>query len=190
MKRCLFVTCVLAASVLGWVFACPVLAGFQIKRPICELTWNEWEFTEREGRLGVESNGPRGKRWFVLAPTITTAQGSFIASDPAGKEPWLRLVREKGPHAKWTFEITQTWAPSPTRNRGDRYLNGTSGFRFRMKQAEGPFKDWYVGVEPLPPAAPDKENQTPTWRPLILVKDPSAAAEFKYQEMYYEEGHK
>ncbi|MGD0783694.1 MAG: hypothetical protein ABR915_04440 [Thermoguttaceae bacterium] len=166
-----------------------VWAAFQAKERLYELSWNGWQFVERDGRLGVSREAPRS-RWFVAVPTIKSEPGLFVSGDPDGKEPFLRLVKEKNGQANWALELTQQWSPSSTRYEHRDYQVGMSGFRFKMKQAEGPFKDWHVAVGPPRAASQGEAEQAPAWRPLVLVKDASEAAEFEYKSVHYYIGHK
>ena len=104
------------------------------------------------------------------------------------------MIKDKGPHGNWAFEFSETWQPEkagPNEGKSNaQLLVGKSGFRFKMKLAEGPFKNWYVGVDALPPEAKRDPKKVPDWRPLKLVSDSKSAAVFDYFEAEYEIGHK
>jgi hypothetical protein len=209
-KGSLALGCVTILSVT--ISAGVVLAGFQVKRQIGRLRVGDCQLETREGRLGL-AKCDSGK-WSASAPTIMDANGRYIAIDPEGKSPTIHLVKEKGSHANWAFEFTHKVEPGKAgRNEGlsnAHLLVGKSGFSFKMKVAnEGPFKNWYVGLDPLMPdtkvnsASVDdpksalspsevKSNlaKTPEWRALILVQDPKAAINFEYIDTEYEVGHK
>ena len=194
-----------------------LLAGFQIKRQIGRVYVGDCQLETRAGRLGL-AKCDSGK-WSASAPTIMDANGRYIAIDPEGQSPAIQLVKEKGPHVNWVFELTHKVEPGTAgRNEGlsnAHLLVGKRGFGFKLKVAEdGPFKNWYVGREPLmsdakvnsasvddpkpalsPPAQSASEvksdrETTPAWRALKLVQDPKAAVEFEYLDAEYEVGHK
>jgi hypothetical protein len=168
------------------------MAGFQARKQIGRLSLDGWQLKVRDGQLGL-ARTDSGK-WLASAPTITDAKGLFISGDPDGKSPTVHLVKEKGPSVKWTFEFSERWQPKKAGLKEGRsnahLLVGKSGFRFKMKLTEGPFKDWYVAVDELPAEADRDPAKTPDWRPLKLVPDPKRAAEFDYDEADYEVGHK
>jgi hypothetical protein len=179
----------LLSSIIG---AGMTMAGFQVKKYIGKLSVDGWQLKAQEGQLGLAKVD--SGRWMASAPAITDKKGLFIAGDPDGKTPTVHLVKENGPHAKWAFEISETWKPNKAgREEGKsnaHILVGESGFRFKMKVAEGPFKNWFVGVDALPPETKSDPVKVPAWRPLKLVQNPKLAAEFEYHEDHYEVGHK
>jgi hypothetical protein len=71
---------------------------------------------------------------------------------------------------------------------GGRFREGPAGFTFRVKLADGPFKDWYLaaeerGVEP-------KDGEEPVRRRLKLVRHVKEATVFRYVETSYFVDHK
>lgn len=193
MKRNYAVTGMCFVSIGLAVIVGAAWAGFQAKAQIGKLSLNGWQLQAKDGQLGL-AQIDSGK-WYASAPTITNESGLFISADPAGKTPGLHLVKGKGPHVQWAFEFTERWKPGEATREEVGISNagllvGDSGFSFKMKLAEGPFKDWYVAVDPLPPEAKDDPAKVPAWRPLKLVQDPQAAAEFDYRDTHYEVGHK
>ena len=159
-----------------------VWASIQIKSKVGRLSYESLQLEEQDGKLGLAKVD--AGVWNASAPTITDPKGRFIAVDPDGNEPTVRLVKEKGTHTHWAFEFTKQWSPTPLREDRTMY-KGSRGFQFKMKVAEGPFKDWYVAVEPLPPEAEEDPEKAPKWRALKLVKDPKEAAEFQYEDTSY-----
>jgi hypothetical protein len=154
----------------------------QVKSKVGKLSYDSLQFEERDGRLGLAKVD--AGIWQASAPTITDPKGRFMAVDPDGKDPLVQLVEEKGTHTHWAFEFTKQWSPETV--RGPRKMfKGQSGFQFKMKVAEGPFKDWYVAVDPLSPEAQKDPEKAPKWRALKLVKDPKEAAEFMYEDTSY-----
>ena len=168
------------------------MAGFQAKKQIGKLSLDGWQLQSHDGQLGLAKID--SGQWLASAPTITDTKGLFIAGDPDGKTPTVHLIKEKGPHVNWAFEFSESWKPHKAGRAEGRsnshLLVGDSGFRFKMKVAEGPFKNWYVAVDALPPETKSDPAKVPTWRPLKLVQDPKSAAEFEYLEAHYEVGHK
>jgi hypothetical protein len=157
-------------------------AGFQAKERVYWLGTGDLELCEKpEGAYLVES--PRDRwdrvpsglsRWSVSAPTIQSPSGKFLAGDPEGRNPTVHLVGEKGANARWVFEFASPVRPG--RSREGPYKEGPSGFTFRVKLAEGPFKDWYLAAEER--------------RCLKLVPDLKEATVFTYIEENYYVGHK
>jgi hypothetical protein len=168
------------------------MAGFQVKKQIGGLSLDGWQLKARDGQLGLAKTN--SCKWLASAPTITDTNGLFISGDPDGKTPTVHLIKDKGPHVNWAFEFSERLQPEkagPREGKSNAHLLvGKSGFRFKMKLAEGPFKNWYVGVDALPPEAKSDPTKVPDWRPLKLVSDPKSAAVFDYYEAEYEVGHK
>jgi hypothetical protein len=160
-----------------------IWASIQVKSKVGRLTYDSLELEERDGRLGLAKVD--AGTWEASAPTITDPKGRFISVDPDGKDPTIHLAKEKGTHTNWAFEFTKRWSPNPTRQGQTTMFKGQSGFQFKMKVAEGPFKDWYVAVDPLSPEAQKDPEKAPKWRALKLVKDPKEAAEFLYEDTSY-----
>ena len=167
-------------------------AGYQAKKQIAQLSLDGWQFKAEDGQLGL-AKADTGK-WFANAPTITDEEGLFVSADPDGTNPTVHLVKDKGAHVNWAFEFLEQWKPKPApRSEGLSNASkvvGKKGFRFKMKVAEGPFKDWYVAVDPLPADAKEDPAKLPKWRPLKLVQDEKSAAEFEYVDTEYSVGHK
>ncbi len=172
------------------MIACGIaLAGYQIKEKVCKLTCEGWQLQEKDGLLGL-AQIDSGK-WFASAPTITDSKNRYISGDPEGKSPTLHLVEKKNPHINWAFDFSKQWKPVlGEMSGGSRYLQGNSGFRFKMKLSEGPFKDWYVAVDPISPEEKSYPTKVATWRPLKLMQDAKDAAELEYVDTFYDEGHK
>ena len=168
------------------------IAGYQAKKQVAQLTLDGWQLKVEDGQLGLAKTDP--VKWYASAPVITDEKGLYISADPDGKNPTVQLVKDKGAHVNWAFEFIEQWNPKPAgRNEGlsnaDK-LVGRKGFRFKMKVAEGPFKDWYVAVDPLPAEAKADPEKLPKWRPLKLVQDAKSTAEFVYLDTEYSVGHK
>src|SRR5688500_18422863 len=89
-------------------------AAIQGKDTVCWMGIDGWQLREVDGEPRLVEFGwnkfdwrPKEKRhrWYVGAPTITAESGKFLASDPAGREPSVRLTENKGAHTQWVFEI-------------------------------------------------------------------------------------
>jgi hypothetical protein len=168
------------------------MAGYQAKKQVAQLSLDGWQLKAEDGQLGLAKTDP--VKWYASAPVITDEKGLYISADPEGLQPTVHLVKDKGAHVNWAFEFVEQWNPKPAgREEGlsnaDKIV-GKKGFRFKMKVAEGPFKDWYVAVDPLSPEAKADPKQAPKWRPLKLVQDAKSAAEFVYVDTEYSVGHK
>lgn len=178
---CMFALVTIACGIL--------LAGFESKKTICKLFIEDWQLQEKDGRLGL-AKVDSGK-WFASAPTITDSDNRYISGDPEGKSPTVHLVEKKNPYVNWAFTFTERLEPVKTGNRRSEHREGPSGFRFQMQMTEGPYKDWFVAVDPLPESIPQQEApKTPAWRPLKLVRDAKQAATFTYHEVDYGNYHK
>jgi hypothetical protein len=168
------------------------MAGHQAKKHIGALSCEGLQLNARDGQLGLSKTD--SGIWFVSAPTITDAKWLYLCGDPEGKAPTVHLAKDRGSYGNWAFEFSEKWQPEKAgikegRSNAD-FLVGKSGFRFKMKLADGPFKNWYVGVDPLPADAKRDPKKVPAWRPLKLVQDPKSAAVFDYHEEQYDVGHK
>src|SRR5690349_18805441 len=84
------------------------------------LGTGDWQLCEQTGGAYlVKSHQPKddsfptddSRRWYVSAPTIKAGSGLFLACDPAGRDPTVCLVREKGANTRWTFEFVFPLAP-------------------------------------------------------------------------------
>jgi hypothetical protein len=167
-------------------------AGFQVKKHIGALRCEGLQLKSQDAQLGLAKTG--SGIWFVSAPTITDAKGLFLCGDPEGKSPTVHLARERGSYGSWAFEFSEKWQSEkagPQEGKSNaNFLVGKSGFRFKMKLADGPFKNWYIGLDPLPEEAQGDPKIVSAWRPLKLVQDSKSAAVFDYHEEQYEVGHK
>jgi hypothetical protein len=85
---------------------------------------------------------PKEKRykWYVSAPTIKSQSGKYLAGDLEGRDPTVHLVDEKGADTRWAFEFVSTFHPQFSTEKGVQ-KEGSSGFAFRVKLAEGRFKN-------------------------------------------------
>jgi hypothetical protein len=172
-------------------------AAVQGRDRVYWLGTGDWQLCEKGGEVSlVESRWDRSDRlpkdrrheWSVSAPTIKSESGKFLGSDPDGRNPTVHLVGEKGGNTRWVFEFVTTLSPGRSREE-TRMKEGPSGFTFRVKLAEGPFKDWYLAAE-APPAQKDRKGKDPATRRLKLVRDVKAATVFTYIEENYFVDHK
>jgi hypothetical protein len=183
----------LAVVLLG---AAGICRADQWKDSLHWLGVGSWQMYEKDGeaflspeqRKSGKLTNDKAQMWRANAPTIKSASGKFLASDPDGHNPSVQLVSEQGPHAEWVFEVVSTLRPTPADKvkptRADTVL-GPSGFTFRAKIAEGPFKDWYLHAEQ--PAGDHK----PPRRPLKLVRDVQKATVFTFiEELHYINNHR
>ena len=172
-------------------------ASKQGKWTVCEIVIDGWQLQLHDGQpeLVNPTYDPhrqvRGVRtdWYASAPMIRTKNDLYLAGDPQGKEPTVRLTKEHGKdaYAEWAFEfIEKLPAPKPI-GHGDypNMIAGYDGYRFRMYLTDGPYKGWYVAVDELTKQEKEEPNNTPDWRPLKLVKDPKAAAVLEYRTKEY-----
>ncbi len=163
------------------------MAGRQFKWQSGKLSVDGWQLSSQNGQLGLAKT--QSGKWLASAPTITDQNGQYIASDPDGKAATVHLCKDKGPHVKWAFEFLGRFEPERREGSShDKFWVGKSGFRFKMKLAEGPFQNWYVGVDALSPETQRDPEKVPAWRPLKLVQDPTKAAEFEYVDTEYRIG--
>jgi hypothetical protein len=181
----------LAALVL--VEAGSAQAAVQGKCPVYWLGTGDWQLREKAGGVYlVECPLPAKDwlldenrwEWHVSAPTIQSQTGKFLASDPEGRNPSVHLVAEKGAHTRWVFEFVDRLSPGPSKEEGGRFREGPAGFTFRVKLADGPFKDWYLAAE-VP-----KDRKEPARRRLKLVRHVKEATVFRYVETSYFVDHK
>ncbi len=178
---------VLVKCLIGLVlFTCVgvAFATIQGRKRLYQLTLQGWQLSEKDGQIGLAETKP--VKWHADSPTIRNEQGLFVSGDPDGKQPTVHLVKDIGPQVQWAFEfIEKIEAPKVGKGEFPKILDGNSGFRFKMKLSEGPYKNWYVAVDDLTPEAKEDPKKKPTWRPLKLVKDPKAAAVLEYIETNY-----
>jgi hypothetical protein len=172
-----------------------VSAGVQGREGVYWLGTGDWQLCARNGEAVLVASGwrkswsgwlPEDRRneWHVSTPTIKSKDGKFLASDPEGRTPSVRLVKDKGANTRWAFDILADVTPG----RGDadetKFKVGASGFRFRVLAAEGPFKNWYMAAEE------PQQGQGAATRRLKLVRDVKKATVFTYIEENYYVDHK
>jgi hypothetical protein len=166
-------------------------AGIQVSSTVCWLGTGNWQLREKEGDVRLvpcswqESAAlPKDKRhqWEVSAPTIKSQSGKFLGSDPKGRGPSVYLVKDKGVNTRWAFDIVAKVRPRNL-SKIEMSKEGPSGFRFRVKMAEGPFKNWYLAAEEV--AAEPQQGQAAATRSLRLVRDAKDATVFTYIEENY-----
>ena len=162
------------------------MAGRQFKWQSGKLSVDGWQLSSQGGQLGLAKT--QSGKW------LASVRRSWIRT--VNTLPAIRTARQrpctcarKGPHVKWAFEFLGRFEPERREGSShDKFLVGKSGFRFKMKLAEGPFQNWYVGVDALPPETQRDPEKVPAWRPLKLVQDPTKAAEFEYVDTEYRIG--
>ena len=161
-------------------------AAVQGKKHLCALSVGGWQLSEKDGRAYLaEARRGKAEKWYVSAPTVTDQGGRALSADPKGRSPSVHLVRDKGPHTRWTFEVLTHFHPRPARDE-PRLKEGVSGIQFKLRVAGGPYKGWYVAAE----GQEKGKGRDRVLRPLKLVKDRSEAAVFTYVEVKYEVDHK
>src|SRR5262245_53565786 len=111
---------------LAAVFLCATavsVAAIQGETTVCQLSMGDWQLCEKDGRVCL-AKGKRGSssKWSVSAPTIKDADGKFLAADPAGRSPTVHLVKQAGPHTRWTFEITSHIIPRDVPVGGRQFM--------------------------------------------------------------------
>ena len=137
----------------------------------------------------VTLNSRRASGVTVTAPVVKDTRDDYLAADPTGRTPTVRMVEKNGRHAQWAFEIESRFGPRQVdAGGGQRMLEGTSGYYLRLKMADGPFKGWYLADEDGP-SEPRKDGG-PMRRGLRLVKDREQAAVFTYVHERFEVIHK
>jgi hypothetical protein len=179
-------------GIAGLFLLVPALsrAAVQGKDGVYWLGTGDWQLRENAGEVHlVQCPLPRDERlakesrckWIVSVPTIKAAEsGNFLASDPDGRNPTVHLVGDKGANTKWVFEIVDRLSPGYSKE--ERHLKeGPEGFTFRVKLADGPFKDWYLAVE----GPEEGKAKSPLVRRLKLVRGVKEATVLKYVEVNY-----
>ncbi len=159
--------------------AAALQAGYQFKRKINRISYGKWNLTYESGVAGMSQQPGAWRVWSVSAPTIQIPEGQFLSGDPAGKAPSVVMVDKKSEYTDWAFEFLAEYKPE-----GVDTKRGLSGCEFRMMLANGPFKDWYVGLSELT----EEQLKDPSkirLRPLILVKEKSQATVFTYIDTQY-----
>jgi hypothetical protein len=166
-------------------------AGIQLRSTVCWLGTGNWQLREKEGDVRLVACSwqksaalPEDKRhqWEVSAPTIKSQSGKFLGSDPKGRSLSVYLVKDKGVNTRWAFDIVAEVRPR-TLSVMEKFKEGPSGFRFRVKMAEGSFKNWYLAAEEV--AAEPQQGQAAATRSLRLVRDAKNATVFTYIEENY-----
>ena len=166
------------------------VASVQVKRRINRISTGPWVLTNESGAPGLTQklegkSNEKNRVWLVSAPTIQTADGKYLSGDPAGKEPSVSMVDKKSDFTEWEFELGTVLSPKEyDEPRQGTFRTGDSGFEFRIKLANGPYKDWYVSVADLT----EEQSKNPReveLRPLILTKDVRNATRFTYVEISY-----
>jgi hypothetical protein len=194
MKRVTWQRASLAAVLL--LAAGVATAGDQAREGVYWLGTGDWQLCERDREAVLRASGWRkGKsgwvpadsrdEWYVSAPTIKSKSDKFLGSDPDGRTPSVQLVKDKGANTRWVFDIVANISPGHG-NEGVQYKVGPSGFRFRVKMDEGPFKGWYLAAEET--ATEPKEEgkgKGPATRRLKLVRAARDATVFTYIEENY-----
>jgi hypothetical protein len=171
-------------------------AAVQVKDRVYWLGISDWQLCPTAGGVYLVASqwhqsdryrGDKSRQWYVSAPTIKAANGKFLASDPAGRNPTVHLVTKKGANTRWVFELQTRFSPGPAKEEFRSTLKeGPSGFTFRVKVAEGPFKGWYLAA-----GKPTKRKGEKTAvRPLKLVRGVKNATVFSYIEANYFVEHK
>jgi hypothetical protein len=177
-------------------------AGVQGHVTVCWLGTKDWQLREKKGKVylveydwqGVAArieNKPsdafKSYQWHVSAPTIHSQSGKFLGNDPEGRTPSVCLVKDKGANTRWAFVIVDYISPGHGRSIGERELKvGPSGFQFRAKMTDGPFKNWYLAAE----EPNERKGDGPGTRRLKLVRDVKEATVFSYIDANYYVDHK
>ncbi len=164
------------------------LAGIQVKEKIGKLTCDGWDLKEKDGQLGL-AQGESGK-WYVSAPLVWDSSNRYFSGDPEGKSPTLHLVKRTNPHSNLAFTFIEEWKLKEEKANPGCCLTGVSGGVFKMQLSEGPYKNWFVAVDPVPDEARTDKTKTPDWRPLKLVQDEKSAVIFRYHDTKYIHGGK
>ncbi len=184
------VALLLPAAATSW-------AAVQGRDRVYWLGTEDWQLCEKaggaclvKGRRPKEDSLPRddSRRWHVSAPIIQAESGLFLAGDPAGRDPSVCLVRRKGANTRWTFEFVLRLDPGYSKAER-RLQEGPSGFTFRLKAAEGPFRNWYLAAGEATADAGRRTGEAAV-RPLKLVRDVKEATVFTYIEENYYVDHK
>ncbi len=163
-------------------------AGIQMKRSSNRIVSGQWQLSYASGVAGMVYQvnawwaADCGDIWSVSVPTFVSSRGEYLSGDPNGKEPTVVMSDKKTDYTEWAFEfIAKRSLPKPGR---EEYREGLEGYDFRIKLANGPFKDWYVGMSDLTEEQTDAPAKV-ALRPLILTKELSKATVFTYVETKY-----
>jgi hypothetical protein len=172
-------------------------AAVQGTDPVYWLGTGDWQLREEAGGAYlVRCPLPRrdwldkDKRcaWRVSAPTIRSPAGKYLAGAPDDRTPSVGLVADKRAGTRWVFEFVERFAPGPSKEERGRFKEGRSGFAFRVKLDEGPFKGWYLAAGER--AAEAEGGKGPARRPLQLVRTAREATIFTYVETNHFVDHK
>jgi hypothetical protein len=177
----------------------PALAGFSRAsfQAVDRAYWlgvGSWQLCEKDGTVCLVMSAwdhrftipdEEAKQWVVSVPTIRDAKGKYLASDPAGRSPSVRLVEKAGDNTRWVFEIVKRLEPGREIVEGKGFKSGPSGFTFRVKMDAGPFKGWYLAAEEEKP-----RGEKPGVRAVKLVRGVKQATVFTYIEANYYVGSK
>jgi hypothetical protein len=183
-------------------------AAIQGRVTVCWLGAGGWQLREKAGEVylalcpwdkSYTLPSEKRYRWHVSAPTIRAESGKSLASDPSGRTPLVRLVSGKGANARWVFEVV--CCLQPEQGEGKKVLKeGLSGFTFRVRAAEGPFKGWYLAAEELAAGQKGRKGQVvdqkehkgqqPGLKRLRLVREVKGATVFTYIDVNYVVYHK
>jgi hypothetical protein len=182
----------LSVAALVLLVAGTALAAVQGRDGVYWLGIEGWQLCAKDGepclvpfkgdwsdRISTDKH----RMWAVSVPTIKCESGKFLGGDPKGLAPSVHLVADKGDNTKWVFEVVNRLAPGPSEERGIKA--GHSGFTFRVKLGEGPFKDWYLAAEAPPEVPKGAKDKATGVRHLKLVRSVKEATVFKYVETNY-----
>lgn len=167
--------CLLAANVVPTLSASIVVGS----RPAYRLEIGKLPIGMRDGRPCVADRD--GGIWRVGAPYVTWQNGTYplyLAYDLAGKDPTLRLTKDKGEHVEWSIVVGKRWYASVGGPREEL----TSGYELKLRAANGPYRGWYVAAAP----AAKGDGKPPAPRPLVLVPDARNAATVRSVEAILE----
>jgi hypothetical protein len=183
-------------GVAAAVFAAagPCRASVQGRQAVYWLGVGDWQLREVDGEpCLVQSGGPPSEGlppeqrhpWAVSVPTIKGPSGKYLGADPDGRDPSVHLYPARGDHTRWVVEFVDRLAPGRSRGERGRFKEGPAGFTFRVKLAEGPFKDWYLAAEEAAPVQEKEPDKKPAPRRLKLVRAAKEATLFTYIEETY-----
>jgi len=186
------VVALLAISGTAW-------GGIQRKTFVGSLTAENLSLYEKDGLVCLFESGDVKspdverhllKTWKLSAPTVTLENGLLLAVDPKGETTEVRLVKEKGEHTRWTFEIDSKIVPSGEHPGRRALLTGNSGYRFRVRVAEGKYQGWYLAAEKHSDDQKPVDREELVLRNLKLVQDAKSALLLTYIDTHYEAIHK
>jgi len=149
-------TCQLLSPVIVLLAAGLASAGEQARDVgVKWLGTGHWQMREDDGDVYlVEHRWSRKEQrlkerhpWSVGAPTIKSEGGLYLSYDLEGKDPSVRLSKEKGDHTRWAFEIETRLSPERVDSCKGPLKEGAKGFTFRISVTEGKYKGWYLAAE-------------------------------------------